>query len=108
MKSSAPLPSPTSPRDNPRTPTKLCARSRRPVVEFTKPQCAAALPSRALDRPGGAARPAPSVGVRLADAEGLQGQPGPAARRRGGVLRAALDRAAADPGGDSALAGDRP
>jgi len=26
------LPSPTSPRDNRRTPTKLCARSRRPVV----------------------------------------------------------------------------
>ena len=37
-------PRPTSPRDNRRTPTKLCARSRRPVVEFDEPQCTAALP----------------------------------------------------------------
>ena len=38
----------------------------------------------------------------------LQGQPGPAARRRGGVLRAAVDRAAADPDRDRAVAADRP
>ena len=107
-KSSASLPWPTSPRDNRRTPTKLCARSRRPVVEFTSPNALQRYLRRAPDRPGGAARAAPSVGVRLADAEGLQRQPGPAARRRGGVLRAAVDRAAADPDGDRAVARDRP
>ena len=36
-KSSASLPSATSPRDNRRTPTKLCARSRRPLVESSQP-----------------------------------------------------------------------
>ena len=42
--------------------------------------------------------------VRLADAEGVSRQPGAAARRRGRVLRAAVDRAAADPDGDRAVA----
>src|SRR5437764_5469328 len=98
----------TSPRDNRRTPTKLCARSRRPVVEFTDSECTAALPGRTADRAGGPARPASPLGVRLADDQGLQGEPGAAARRRGRVLRAALDRAVADPDGDRADALHRP
>ena len=87
-----------------RTPTKLCARSRRPLVDFTTSECAAALSARAPDRSGGAARAAPPVGVRLAVGQGLSRQSGAAARRRGRLLRAALDRAAPDPDRVRALA----
>ena len=53
-------------------------------------------------------RPARPGRLRLAHAESVPRQPGPAAGRRGGVLRAALDRAVADPDRDRAVARDRP
>src|SRR5688572_940296 len=46
----------------------------------------------------------PSLGLCPPGRPVVQREPGPAARRRGGVLRAALDPAAADPDGDRALA----
>src|SRR5207244_12193605 len=49
----------------------------------------------------GAAQPR---ALRLAHAQGLQGEPGPAAGGRGRLLRALVDRAAADPPRDRSFA----
>src|SRR5450755_3016436 len=54
------------------------------------------------------AGPASSRSLRLADAEGVSRQPGLAAGGGGGVLLAALDRAAPDPHGHHTVAADRP
>ena len=69
-RSSASSPSPTWPRDNQRTPTKLCARSRRPI-DSKPPNALQRYLSVRSDRPGGAARPAPPGPLRLVDAEGV-------------------------------------
>ena len=88
------------------TSTTRCARSRRRSIE--RAESPAPVPAPAADHAAGAAGAAPSRAVRLVGAEGLSRQPGPAAGGSGRLLRAAVDRAAADPGGHRALAPDRP
>ena len=86
-------------------PGAAATRQSRPSMTL-RSQRPPALSRRTPARAGRAARAAPSVVVRLEHRQGISRQPGPAARRRGRVLRAALDRAAADPVGDRAVERD--